>query len=107
MNRAPHLDAPGVPHHVMARGIVRQVILRDDSDRDDFVGRLGTIARAGAFHTYAWVCCLTASICSCGQPNDRWRDYWVCGRSQRTERHDEAVATLSAGSSSWNCNERP
>ena len=36
----------------MAHGIVRQVIFRDDSDRDDFVGRLGTIDMAGAFHAY-------------------------------------------------------
>ncbi len=50
---APRLDAPGVLHHVMARGIMRQTIFRDDSDRDDFVVRLGALAKAGAFHVYA------------------------------------------------------
>ncbi len=51
---APRLDAPGVLHHVMARGIMRQTIFRDDSDRDDFVVRLGALAKAGAFYAYAW-----------------------------------------------------
>ncbi len=46
---APRLDAPGVLHHVMARGIMRQTI-----SRDDFVVLLGALAKAGAFHAYAW-----------------------------------------------------
>ncbi len=46
---APRLDAPGVLHHVMARGIMRRTIFRDD-----FVVRLGALAKAGAFHVYAW-----------------------------------------------------
>ena len=50
---APRLDAPGVLHHVMARGIMRQTIFRYDSDRDDFVVHLGALAKAGAFHLYA------------------------------------------------------
>ncbi len=44
MPRGPRLDAPGVLHHVMGRGIMRQVIFRDDTDRNDFVARLGTLA---------------------------------------------------------------
>ena len=39
MPRGPRLDAPGVLHHVMAHGIMRQAIFRDDSDRNDFVTR--------------------------------------------------------------------
>ncbi len=31
------------------RGIMRQTIFRDD-----FVVRLGALAKAGAFHVYAW-----------------------------------------------------
>ena len=46
---APRLDAPGVLHHVKARGIMRQTIFRDD-----FAVRLGALAKAGAFHVYAW-----------------------------------------------------
>ncbi len=45
---APRLDAPGVLHHVMDRGIMRQTIFRDD-----FVVRLGALAKAGAFNVYA------------------------------------------------------
>jgi hypothetical protein len=51
---APRLDAPGVLHHVMARGIMRQTIFSDDSDRDDFVVRLGALANAGVFHVHSW-----------------------------------------------------
>lgn len=42
MPRGPRLDAPGVLHHVMARGIDRQPIFLDDRDRDDFVRRGST-----------------------------------------------------------------
>jgi len=54
MPRGPRLDAPGVLHHVMCRGIMRQVIFRDDTDRNDFVARLGSLASSGAFYVYAW-----------------------------------------------------
>ena len=37
MPRQPRLDAPGVLHHVMERGIERRAIFRDDTDRADFV----------------------------------------------------------------------
>jgi len=50
----PRLEAPGVLHHLMARGIMRQTIFRDDSVRDEFVVRLGALAKAGAFHVYPW-----------------------------------------------------
>ncbi len=54
MPRGPRLDAPGVLHHVMARGIERRAIFRDDTDRADFVRRLATRAEAGAVTVYAW-----------------------------------------------------
>lgn len=54
MPRGPRLDAPGVLHHVMARGISRQAIFHDDADRDDFVKRLAGLSTAGAFQVYAW-----------------------------------------------------
>ncbi len=54
MPRGPRLDTPGVLHHVMARGLDRQAIFRDDRDRDDFVRRLAELAQAGAVITYAW-----------------------------------------------------
>ena len=40
MPRQARLDAPGVLHHVMARGIEQRKIFRDDRDRQDFVTRL-------------------------------------------------------------------
>ncbi len=55
MPRGPRLDAPGVCHHVMARGIERQWLFRDDQDRDDFVSRLAALAQEGAVRVYAWV----------------------------------------------------
>jgi len=37
MPRQPRLDAPGVPHHVMVRGLERRAIFRNDADRTDLV----------------------------------------------------------------------
>ena len=54
MPRGPRLDAPGVLHHLMACGITRQRVFRDDPDREDFVGRLAVLAEAGAWTVYAW-----------------------------------------------------
>jgi REP element-mobilizing transposase RayT len=39
---------------VIGRGIERASIFRDDTDRDDFLGRLGGLAISGAFTVYAW-----------------------------------------------------
>ncbi len=54
MPRTARLDAPGALHHVMGRGLDRQVIFRDDQDGDDFVRRLATLAESNAFTVYAW-----------------------------------------------------
>lgn len=54
MPRGPRLDAPGVLHHVMARGIERRRIFWDDGDRDDFVVRVAARAEEGAWTVYAW-----------------------------------------------------
>lgn len=54
MPRQARLDAPGVLHHVMARGIERRKIFRDDRDREDFVGRLAGLSEKGAWIIYAW-----------------------------------------------------
>lgn len=54
MPRQARLDAPGVLHHVMARGIERRKIFRDDTDREDFVGRLDGLAEKEAWLVYAW-----------------------------------------------------
>ena len=54
MPRGPRLDGPGVLHHVMVRGIERQRIFRNDTDREDFVSRLAALVEAGAVAVYAW-----------------------------------------------------
>ena len=43
MPRSARLDAPGVLHHVIIRGIERRNIFKDDQDRDDFLGQWGRI----------------------------------------------------------------
>ncbi|MDP3030325.1 MAG: hypothetical protein Q8O04_12730 [Deltaproteobacteria bacterium] len=37
MPRLARLDAPGVLHHIMIRGIGRRKIFRNDEDREDFL----------------------------------------------------------------------
>jgi len=40
MPRLARLDAPGVLHHIIIRGIERCTIFRDDKDRDNLIDRL-------------------------------------------------------------------
>ena len=55
MPRQARLDAPGLVHHVMARGIEDQKIFRDDKDRDGFLIRLAdSLALSGGATLYAW-----------------------------------------------------
>jgi len=46
MPRGPRLDAPGTLHHVMIRGIERRNILFDDTDRSEFIARMGRFTQA-------------------------------------------------------------
>ena len=55
MPRLIILDAPGVLHHVMIRGIERRKIFLSDIDRHDFISRLSALAQDGAMEIYAWV----------------------------------------------------
>ena len=50
MPRGPRLDAPGVLHHVMGRGLERRAIFRDERDRRDSVQQLagGAMKNVGA-----------------------------------------------------------
>ena len=43
MPRQARLDAPGLLQHVMARGIERREIFKDDQDRQSFLERLALI----------------------------------------------------------------
>jgi len=54
MPRQARLDAPGVLHHVMVRGLERRPIFRNDADRADFVRRLAALVNATGLTVYAW-----------------------------------------------------
>lgn len=54
MPRQSRIDTPGALHHIICRGIERRKIFIDDSDRDDFVVRLGTILSQTSTRCYAW-----------------------------------------------------
>ena len=43
MPRLARLDAPGVLHHIMIRGIERRKIFLDNEDREDFLDRLSNL----------------------------------------------------------------
>ena len=48
------LDAPGVLHHVMGRGIERRKIFINKKDRNDFISRLAELAEGNAMDIYTW-----------------------------------------------------
>jgi len=54
MPRGPRLDASGVLHHVMARGIEQRPIVETDRDREDFLSRLDRVAGSGGLEVFAW-----------------------------------------------------
>ena len=55
MPRQARLDAPGVLQHVMARGIERRKIFRDDKDSASFLERLALVLEETQTQCYAWV----------------------------------------------------
>jgi putative transposase len=54
MPRRSRIDAPGALHHVIARGIDRQPIFSDNTDRNGFIDRLGEILTDTKTACYAW-----------------------------------------------------
>jgi len=54
MPRTARLDAPGVLHHVIIRGIEGKKIFRNNKDRDDFIERLETLCPEMQVSCYAW-----------------------------------------------------
>jgi putative transposase len=55
MPRLARLDAPGVVHHVMIRGIERRKIFLGHKDREDFLERLAKLVPETKTACYAWV----------------------------------------------------
>ncbi len=54
MPRFARLDASGVLHHIMIRGIERRKIFRNDKDREDFLDRLSTLIPKAEASCNAW-----------------------------------------------------
>ena len=54
MPRQARLDAPGTLHHVIIRGIEKKAIVICDTDREDFVSRMGNLVSETGTHIYAW-----------------------------------------------------
>ena len=54
MPRQARIDAPGVLHHVIIRGIERKRIFTDDRDRQDFLERLSGLFEEKTTPCYAW-----------------------------------------------------
>ena len=55
MPRTARLDAPGILHHVMIRGIERRNIFRSNKDRHDFLERLEKLIPETGTTCYGWV----------------------------------------------------
>jgi putative transposase len=54
MPRKARIDAPGVLHHVIIRGIERRKIFRSDYDRSNLVGRLAELIPETTTGCFAW-----------------------------------------------------
>lgn len=54
MPRQARIDAPGAVHHIIARGIERGKIFRDDEDRENFISRLGDLINETKTQCFAW-----------------------------------------------------
>jgi putative transposase len=54
MPRLARLDAPGILHHIIIRGIDRTNIFKDNKDRDNFIERLSELLYKTKTACYAW-----------------------------------------------------
>src|SRR6516165_79511 len=54
MPRSARIDIPGLLHHVIARGIERRDIFKDDEDRHCFVERLSSLLVETETSCLAW-----------------------------------------------------
>lgn len=54
MPRLARLDAPGVLHHIIIRGIERRKIFGDDQDKDNLIDRLSILLPETQTACYAW-----------------------------------------------------
>ena len=54
MPRTARLDAPGILHHIIIRGIERRKIFRDNQDRENLIARLAKLLPETKITCYAW-----------------------------------------------------
>lgn len=54
MPRKSRIDAPGALHHIICRGIEHRWIFLDDTDRENFINRLGKVLVETSTPCYAW-----------------------------------------------------
>jgi len=54
MPRQARIDAPGALHHIICRGIERQDIFKDNTDRNRFLERLASVLQMTATPCYGW-----------------------------------------------------
>ena len=54
MPRKARIDAPGAFHHIICRGIERRKIFYDNTDRDNFLERFGSILIETSTPCYGW-----------------------------------------------------
>jgi len=54
MPRKARIDAPGSLHHIIVRGIERSEIFKDNTDRNNFLDRLGRIIQETHTRCFAW-----------------------------------------------------
>ena len=54
MPRKSRIDAPGAFHHIIARGIERSDIFKDNTDRNNFLNRLGMIIKETNTRCFGW-----------------------------------------------------
>ena len=54
MPRKSRIDAPGALHHIIARGIDRGLIFRDEEDRHRWIDRFGGLLAETGTACYAW-----------------------------------------------------
>ena len=55
MPRQARINAQGVLHHVMVRGIERRKIFKDDTDRENLISRLADLLPKTSTACYSWV----------------------------------------------------
>ena len=54
MPRKARIDAPGALHHIIVRGIERRKIFKDNTDRNNFLDRLGKVLSETGTKCFAW-----------------------------------------------------